>query len=94
MQANKPVWPADDCYHACCKGAAKLAARKEVPAPTTTKAIAKEVATKEATKEAAKEAPAKEAAKVAEATAEAKEAKAEEQVPLPPANLQCKTMLP
>ena len=43
MQASKPKWPADDCYHACCEGGpvAKPVARKELaPAPAAAAAAA------------------------------------------------------
>ncbi|BDA42119.1 Endoglucanase B [Coccomyxa sp. Obi] len=63
--ANKPNWPANDCYHGCCEGAAKAPARKEAAAAAPAKAE--------------KEAIKKEIAKVVEAAAEAQEAKAEDQ---------------
>lgn len=73
MQANKPNWPADDCYHGCCDEAAKPKARKEI-ATAPVKAPAQE---------APKEVPTKSNTKVAEATAEAKEIKIEDQVIAP-----------
>lgn len=60
-QANKPKWPATDCYHGCCDGAAPAA--KATPAVKEAKADADKMAkaeeaiaeAKEAKKEAVKE---------------------------------------
>lgn len=65
-QAKKPTWPADDCYHGCCEGAAKAPGRREASGAAPAKAE--------------KEAVKKDIAKVVEAAAEAVEAKAEGQV--------------
>ncbi len=74
-QANKPQWPADDCYHTCCEGGptVKPVARKELaPSPAAVAAAPTTAAVKAAA--AVREEPKK---ATEAAIKEAKEAKQE-----------------